>query len=257
MSQHLSQKSSVGFSMVELLVALVLTAIVGGIAVQSFLSTRQNHRFQVDSTELQSSARYAIEFLSRSLRMSGYRGDSPIEWALGSLSGSDSPLTGSNNDADTNNLVKDGTDTIAVVFEGSSDSFVKDCFGQSVAAGVSASNLFAVSVNNELACSVDGGVSFTPIVDGVESMHVLYGVDSDDDLSANRYVSANHVANFDEVVSVRLALLLLSSEDSLTATTDVTTYTLLDQTVYGAGNFANDRRVRRQVSTTLRLRNRL
>jgi type IV pilus assembly protein PilW len=53
------------------------------------------------------------------------------------------------------------------------------------------------------------------MVKGVRDMQILYGEDGDGDGAANRYVTATDVTNFDAVVSVRVALLLISTEQNL------------------------------------------
>lgn len=92
------------------------------------------------------------------------------------------------------------------------------------------------------------------LVEGVESMQVLYGVDTNADLSPNNYVSANQVGDFNNVVSVRVGLLLRSTNnvtDSDTTRTD--DYTLLDEITI---THPDDRILRYAVNTTIKLRNR-
>ena len=58
------------------------------------------------------------------------------------------------------------------------------------------------------------------LVEGVENMQILYGVDSDDDNVANQYVAADEIntvgaaTDFNDVVSIRLSLLMRSNENS-------------------------------------------
>lgn len=93
-----------------------------------------------------------------------------------------------------------------------------------------------------------------PLVEGVEDMEILYGEDTDapatPDGSANRYVAADTPGlNMANVVSVRLNLLLRSSENNL-ATGIKQTYSFNGNSVT-----ATDYRLRRVFSTTIKIRN--
>jgi type IV pilus assembly protein PilW len=90
------------------------------------------------------------------------------------------------------------------------------------------------------------------LIEGVESMQITYGEDTDGDLQADRYVVADAVVDWQEVTSVRLGL-LLASVDEPGAFTDDTTYN-----VNGSWfDPADDRRLRKVFSTTIALRNRV
>jgi len=79
------------------------------------------------------------------------------------------------------------------------------------------------------------------LVEGVENMQILYGEDTDNDQTANRYVAAGTAGfNFDNAVSARITLTLRTIEDGL------------------ASVIANgDRRIRRNYTTTVTIRNRV
>jgi type IV pilus assembly protein PilW len=63
-----------GFSMVELLVALTIGLFLSAGVLQLFLGTRQTYRFEESLARLQENGRYAIEAISRDLRMVGHIG---------------------------------------------------------------------------------------------------------------------------------------------------------------------------------------
>ena len=88
------------------------------------------------------------------------------------------------------------------------------------------------------------------LVDGIESLQILYGEDLDGDLSADRYVMPD-TANFDvaNVVGLRLHLLLQTLVDNVTLSNQ--TYTFA-----GTTTTATDGRLRRIFTTTVNLRNR-
>lgn len=89
------------------------------------------------------------------------------------------------------------------------------------------------------------------LVQGVESMQLLYGEDTsaDPDGVADRYVNANDVADWDDVVSVRIQLLMQSQRTDLVEG---------GQTIAFNGDMLtlNDGRLRYPFMTTVSLRNR-
>ncbi len=87
------------------------------------------------------------------------------------------------------------------------------------------------------------------LVEGVEDMQILYGEDTDGDRDADRYVAANTVADWSDVISVRVSLLLHSLKDGLNDTPIAYTYN-------GATVTPTDRRLRQVFTATLNLRNR-
>jgi len=248
-----------GFTLPELMVTMVIGLLLLGGVMQVFVSNRASHRYQQNLSELQDNARFGLDFVARTVRMAGYRGDSPSEWVLGSLTaaGGTPAVQGTDNDAVAGNGILDGSDTITVTYEGSSDGFTRDCLGNVVPAGTTVSNRFAVTDGNDLSCSIDGGTTWTALIEDVEDMQIQYGLDTDGNQTANSYVTAANVTDTDNVVSVRVALLLRSSEANLNAGSDGNAYQLLDKVVYAAGSAPPDGRIRRAVMTTVKLRNRL
>lgn len=95
------------------------------------------------------------------------------------------------------------------------------------------------------------------LVEGVESMQILYGVNTDEDFrsTADAYLPANLVTEWQDVISVRITLLLQAIEDATVPQPQAYTF---NGVVYdGAGGaLPEDRRVRRVFTTTVSLRNR-
>ncbi|HET6628786.1 MAG TPA: PilW family protein [Woeseiaceae bacterium] len=97
-------------------------------------------------------------------------------------------------------------------------------------------------------------VEFKPeeLVEGIESMQVRYGVDTDSNETIDSWLSADAVANWRDVLSVEINLLARAGEEYGTDT-DTAVYTL------GSTTFdpVDDRRLRQVFSTTVGVRNRL
>jgi type IV pilus assembly protein PilW len=90
------------------------------------------------------------------------------------------------------------------------------------------------------------------LAEGVESMQFQYGQDTDNDavISVDEYRSANLVTDWNQVLSVRVALLVRSLSEFGTDR-DVVNHAVLDRTVAAP----NDRRLRQVFSTTVTVRN--
>lgn len=84
---------------------------------------------------------------------------------------------------------------------------------------------------------------------GVENMQVLYGEDTDNDRSVNRYVTADNVADMNRVISFKLSFLMATLANNITSKPQP--YTFDGVTVTPA-----DRKLRRVFSTVVNLRNR-
>lgn len=97
------------------------------------------------------------------------------------------------------------------------------------------------------------------LIEGVESMQLLYGVNVDQDVRAtvDAYLPADQVTNWDEVIAVRISLLMQSANEGTVPspqpyTFDGVTYDGQD----GNGDLPQDERVRRVFNSTISLRNR-
>jgi type IV pilus assembly protein PilW len=98
------------------------------------------------------------------------------------------------------------------------------------------------------------------LVEGVESMQILYGLDVDNDQIADRFETAATIAatEWPDVVSVRLGLLMSTGEEVVTQA-DTTTYNVAGTLISNSSAPAHggDRRLRYVVNTTINLRNRV
>jgi type IV pilus assembly protein PilW len=72
--QPLPRLKQQGLTLVELLIAMLLGVIILAGVIQIFLSTQKSFRLQENLSRVQENGRFAIQFLSRDLRMAGYSG---------------------------------------------------------------------------------------------------------------------------------------------------------------------------------------
>jgi type IV pilus assembly protein PilW len=234
-----------GFTLVEILVAMAIGLVMIAGILQVSAANRESSRLQRNMGFVQENIRSAMELLARDIRQAGYTTD---------LSDSHDPFIGvSAPSTDTSSAITaDGgganNDQITLTYESN-----QDCLGQDTP--VVGGNRFAINhffiSNQRLMCQGNGGAAAEPLVEGVESMQILYGENTDGDpRSANRYVRPEQVGNIKDVVSVRLALRFISREP-VRQTTDTNQYALLDASAIPA----SDRLLRREITTTISLRN--
>lgn len=208
-----------GFTLVELMVALVLGLLVLGMVITAYLGNTQASRFQNGVLRVQENGRFAIDMLSRTMRMAGY--DDPASAA---------PVTGhaikgaatAGAAALTQTGIKANTDIIAVTYEGGTD--IRDCQGNNFAQGVVRTSQYAVRDDGNLVCLTNAtGATVQELAEGIEDMQILYGIDPDEDGVANRYVDVANigVGNLDNIISLEITLLVNSVVNVLPATDNV------------------------------------
>lgn len=95
------------------------------------------------------------------------------------------------------------------------------------------------------------------LLEGIESMQILYGVDANGDRLAESYVTAGTVGDWTTVVSVRLGLLIQTPEEVGTDV-DNRAYYVAGTTIGTSGTVqhAADGRLRYAFNSTIKLRNR-
>ncbi len=238
--------------MIEIMISLVLGLILLGGTLQLLITSKSSYRLQDGIGSMQENGRYAIYSVRENILVAGYPGFADIEPFVYKDDGS---------------LTFDGkeSDKIAVQYR-----LRPDCLGNMPVAGSTVINLLfvdkerrtlnctAININDETGLLVKGKT--LPLVDDIEAMQVLYGVDDDEDGVANLYVNATQVAagvvdsgssDWERVVSVRIALLARSRESS--GVVRQQDYYLLD----GGAVEYNDGFARRVFTTTVPLRNRV
>ncbi|MGB1310400.1 MAG: PilW family protein [Leucothrix sp.] len=89
------------------------------------------------------------------------------------------------------------------------------------------------------------------ILEGLESMQIQYGEDTNNNNSPNYYVNAHQVGNWKHVVSIRMSLLMRSFKNNLLAEPQNINFNGAKVSIPN-----NDRYLRRVYSSTIALRNR-
>ncbi len=318
-----------GFTLVEILIALVIGLILTGGIIQVFSSTRQSNRVQEAISRMQENGRMALEVIARDARMADFWGCSGdianvtnhldsgesgfINFGVGGVDGTDSGGSGadtlvlrggtgnglilqapfgpatssalnvttgngldegdvvmisdcetadifqvSNDDADTTGSIAHTTG--GSITPGNDNVFDPGCPGASAhCLSKVYDNTARVFTTNQVTYSIATGSEGLPalfrngqeFLDGIEDFQVLYGEDTDGNSVADYYVAAGDVVDMTQVISIRFAIVTVSSTDRLYEG-PAQTYRVL-----GANRTSGDTRIRQVYTSTVTLRNRI
>lgn len=271
----MKQKQQSGFSLVELMIAMLVGLVLIGALIQVFISNKQSYQTADDTSILNDNARYAMSVLSNQLRLSGHQ----IEPMLGRENSLTAEAVGFSNPsasiqfAPSTYLFGSATnsgnyDTLYMRFQGSSIKPLNVCGLSATTATINTVRYSVNTVTYEqgpdtgvLSCTISGS-GVQNFADHVDLFRVLYGIDSNNDDVADKYVSANNVlpanstepvngSEWEQVVSLKIGL-LLRSNNRIKGNTSSVIYQVLDKSVSYSDPFA-----RKVVTSTISLRNRL
>jgi type IV pilus assembly protein PilW len=253
-----------GFSLVELMVALLLGTLITAAAVQMFITNQRSFRLQQTMSEVQETGRFAAELISKELRMAG------LTRADGTESGG--VMVASSYEGGTGAT---DNDELRFRFFGTMDCEGDQYTGANDDALIE--NRYSVNADGDLVCvglidanddmAFSGGEVDTDgvtLVSNVDSFQVQYGVDramtagatADDGVPyAGNYRRADQVTAGDLVVSVRIGLLVRASRDSDVQSETPRGFTVLDNELSGGTAPLDVQAVRRLFIRTIKLRN--
>lgn len=197
-----------GLTVIELMVAMALGLMVLLATGSLLISSTRAHAALVEASEMDDSGRYAMDALARAVRMAAH-----VDWELNPEPDPEAParIAGfdatslSRTDPGIDMLLPDaanGSDVLALRFPGSGnapdgDGATLDCAGFPVNRDEEGWSIFYVARNAqgavELRCKYRGHTNWSSdaVAGGVDSFQVLYGLDTDDDGTPNRYVNAS------------------------------------------------------------------
>lgn len=260
-----SKSSQSGFSLVELMIAMTLSLMLLGAVIQVFLSSKLTSELSNDVSRVQENGRFSLEFLARDIRMAGYSNlprHRSTPNILNTSCDSFNPCT--------SNGAGNNSDRIAVTLNPLPDATgaETDCTGANVNANDQIANVYYVSTDNATGISslMCRGYNLTtntwnaseqPLVDGIDNMQILYGIDSTEDdrnlSQVNRFVDASSVsaADWNSIRAVRLALLASSGTQNGAAEDKMRSYALLDAPQIDI----TDKHVRQVYTATINITN--
>lgn len=239
-----------GLSLVELLIAMAIGLLLIAGTGQVFLSGRTTARLQQVMGAVQENGRVALYYLQRDLRVAGF----PRQPAFAPYG---EALSGSAFDpAQTRDGGRD-SDQVAVRSRAETD-----CLGSAVpragaSAGIVTNRYFVQSAGGVRRLMCGSNVSEPqPLVEGIERLEILYGLDTDADGTANRYLpwdSGWAAPDWARIVGVRIGVLAGSVTAGDAAERVTESFLVLDGPPV---TFVRDARRWRVFRSTLALRNR-
>lgn len=172
-----------GFSLIELMIAIVIAMVVTAGAVAVFGNMRSTFTTQDKLGQLQDNQRLALTILNTTVQSAGFFPDPTTHDAATVFAAAASANSDGTTFAAEGIIIGTGaatatTDVLNVRFSGSTRDGLMNCQGVPFAQGASAASL-TVAVNtfeviaNQLTCRVNGGTA-VPLVDNVSSMKVSY-----------------------------------------------------------------------------------
>jgi len=245
MKKHFSTKSQQGMTLIEIMIAMLISLFIIGGVILIFTSSQQSYRLQENLSRMQENGRFAMAFLSRDIRTANYR-KCFSDLVPPVIEGEPSAIAGSDNSGLNN------SDSITVAQKNAS------CSAPDTTATIEYRIQNDVTGTAALFQSTDDdgdgptASNTQALVEGIENMQILYGEDTDNDNTPNYYVPAGTTGlNMSQVVSVRVSLLIASLDDHLSSTPRAYSYNgaLVDP--------APDNRIRRVFTSTIALRNQL
>jgi type IV pilus assembly protein PilW len=248
-----------GLSLIELMVAMVLGLLLVAGALQMMLTSQTIYRTTDTLSRIQENGRFALNFLTKDIRMAGYNTTEDINangkvfWDGACDTSNPCTINGAGSDSDQ----------IGILMDPSND---KDCQGNDVGKNQVIVNVYSIAdldnppdQVNSLYCqgfnlSANDWVtpSPQPLVDGIENMQILYGVSNPTQSNTiTSYVSADTVTNWANIGAARVSLLVNNGQPVGNGDSMMRTFNLLD-----ADQIAPDDKHNRQVfSTTITINN--
>lgn len=218
-TRPLSHRQS-GFTLVELMIAIVIGIFLVSGVITVYLSTRQTSLMQASLAQLQDDERTAMTLITDIAQSAGYFYNltpgslTTADAALPALSavGSVPAFVAGQGVAGVSGASASGPgDTLWIRFNAQSGDGTLNCLGSPNPTG-GVLQMFQVSADQHLTCSVNGGASKN-MVSGVQNLTVLYGVDTDNDGSVDRYLDAGAVSAGSywlAVVSIQIKLTFIN-----------------------------------------------
>lgn len=242
-----------GFTLLELLIAVLLGSIVIAVVGGLFLANTNTFRAVDDASRLQENGRFALQTISRITRQAGYISPDFVQLLSTTQNQNDAYPSGLGGIANArfvagrNGTGPNNSDELFVAFRAAPGGQIIDCSGTARTAPVATSaaalastpiiNRFyintaasGVAAGNSLWCDVTvaGATTRFELISGVESFQVLYAIDavvttssggkttSTRDFVPDYFTSANNLDGdkFNAALGIQVALVMRGAERS-------------------------------------------
>lgn len=290
MNNHKNRSTQRGITLIEMMIAMVVSLVLVAGVGTVYVSSKRNYAARDELATLNDSARVALETLRHHLEHAGYatpshlpigryfyvQGDTdPQAGTCGTGTFGTNSLGAIKKTATADGGGLNGSDTITVRFiadqtlniDALNSQFnkgVDGCYGgQSSIKDSLTYNGFLIGTDGSTrdstgnlipilyAAGSNSNLPIRPVVNGIENMQFMYGIDVDGNDTADRFVNAAGVGgNWESVVSIKVALLVRSMQP-VQDTASSRTFNLLDTTY----TTPSDRFQRAVYTAVIQLRN--
>jgi type IV pilus assembly protein PilW len=242
-----------GISLVEIMIALLIGLFLLAGILQMFSASQQTYRMQSNLARLQENGRFALDFLAHDVRMAGY-------WGCMSSTSDISGLDGASGTSDTITLhgafELTPTGACASPVDSTNSCGSLNCYTDptsTITYQINTPSGTSSLPDPEITLYRNTNNTVNPLIEGIEDMQILYGIDLNTNGVADYYVSANSAwlaPEWMKVISVRISLLVVTLDDYLTTQPMPYSYN-------GVITTPADHKIRRVFNTTIALRNHL
>lgn len=251
-----SSRNQSGYTLIELLISVSLGLAMMSVAMQYLIGSSASFNATETASRIQENGRFALSMITDDLRMAGY-GDPNS----GARPGYFLTTACDSFDPCTSNGANTDPDRIAIWYDPPADDGSEtDCTGSALGANTQVANVYYLATNeNGVSSLMCRGFDVTanawnassqPLIDGIDNLQVLYGINNN---GSSSYISADDMTaeNWDEIVSVRIAVLVSTGLESGSSGVETRTYELVDAPEISLTDAFN----RRVFSTTVVINN--
>lgn len=271
------KRKQLGFTPIEFMIALTLGGLLTIGMFQVLISTKQVYRMQDNLARVQENGRFALNFIANDIRQAGSRAcfyEMPDTSSFTVVNGFDNALSanifvaspGVNQTLSNLNQYTDvlelGNTTVTAANPLCDQTTIPDPLPVAISNHRVAYSIQINSGQNPALYRSEGTLPGTKtnqeIVENVENMQVLYGPDTNGDMTADYYAPAGTPGlDMAKVVSIRVSLMVRSSDNNLISWQSSG---LPPPIFYNGSNttiWDSNRKLRRVFSSTIAVRNRL
>jgi type IV pilus assembly protein PilW len=211
-AQQLLSGRQHGFSLVELMVAILISVFLVGGLMTMVQSNRRSFYSQNTLAQLQDSERLAMNMITDIVQTAGYFPDPTTYTAQSAMPAITTPVTMASGQyvwgTEGSAAPALGGDVIYIQFATKPSDGILNCAGTSNSTGATAAylNKFSVNASGQLVCTMNG--TDYPLVNGVRNLQVTYGINSaGTGTNVDEYLNATGMAgNWNKVISVIITL---------------------------------------------------
>lgn len=234
---------SAGLSLVELLVAVAIGLFVVMAVGALYVNSKTTYVAQDANSRVQENARFAVELLGREIRAAGYPNINFSQISSTNLFAAPPKFSFTGTALDFADGASSAPDQLTVSYDTGTD-----CLGNA-APSSRAVNLYRINSQSQLECLGNGSATAGVLLNDVEDMQLLFGQPT---ATGYTYLTGTSATNAN-VDNVRVCLLFRAKADVSSKANPSQTY--LD--CQGASKTATDGFLRRTVTMTVALRNRI